>query len=394
MEFLKHILSPNNFMPHGYCYLWNPPLVWLHVVSDALIFLSYLSIPFTLIYFIRRRRDLSSYWVFGFFGLFIVACGFTHLMEIWTLWHASYWLSGAIKAVTAFVSVATAVILAQLVPIALALPSPAALSHEIAERELAQQKMRELNGDLERRAAELEAANKELEAFTYSVSHDLRAPLRHIDGFSKLLLEEHSPELSEEAREYLSFVRDGTREMNQLVDDLLNLTRVGRKELSLQVTGLNALVAEVMSALKAENAERAIEWKIESLPFVECDPSLMKQVFINLLSNAVKFTRLRQPAIIEVGSVRQGDNDVIFVRDNGVGFDMKHVGKLFGVFQRLHRQEDFEGTGIGLAIVQRIIRKHRGRVWAEAELNKGAAFYFTLGVPEESGPKIQAEGGA
>ena len=244
---------------------------------------------------------------------------------------------------------------------------------------------------VQERTAELAATNKELEAFTYSVSHDLRAPLRHMDGFSRLLLEEHSTELSEEAREYVSLIRDGASEMSQLVDDLLNLARVGRKELSLQVAGLDALVGEVVSALKAESAKRTIEWKIQPLPFVECDPSLIKLVFTNLLSNAVKYTRPREVAVIEVGSIQQNNQSVVFVRDNGVGFDMKHVGKLFGVFQRLHRQEDFEGTGIGLAIVQRIIHKHRGRVWAEAELNKGAAFYFALGVPEESGPKIQAE---
>jgi PAS domain S-box-containing protein len=268
------------------------------------------------------------------------------------------------------------------------------ITRDLTERKLAEDQIRMLNEGLQKRNNELDQLNKELESFTYSVSHDLRAPLRHIDGFTRILLEDHSAELSGEARDYFSLIRDGTREMSQLVDDLLNLARVGRKELALQVTDFSTLVEEVISVLKAESGERAIEWRIQPLPFVECDRSLMKHVFINLLSNAVKFTGPRQPAIIEVGSIRQGDNNVIFVRDNGVGFDMKHVGKLFGVFQRLHRQEDFEGTGIGLAIVQRIVHKHGGRVWAEAELNKGACFYFTLSVPEESGAKIQAEEGS
>ena len=246
---------------------------------------------------------------------------------------------------------------------------------------------------LQRRAAELQAVNAELEAFTYSVSHDLRAPLRHIDGFSKLLMDGHSSELTEEARDYVATIRESTKEMSQLVDDLLNLARIGRRELSLQVTGLKTLVEGVVSNLKAGNTSRAIDWKFQPLPFVECDPSLMKQVFINLLSNAVKFTRQRDLAVIEVGSFQQDNQSVIFVRDNGVGFDMKYVGKLFAVFQRLHRQEDFEGTGIGLAIVHRVIQKHGGRVWAEGELNKGAVFYFTLGTPTETDSKNSAAGG-
>jgi light-regulated signal transduction histidine kinase (bacteriophytochrome) len=164
---------------------------------------------------------------------------------------------------------------------------------------------------------------------------------------------------------------------------LLNLARVGRKQLAMEVTGLNSLAEEVMAGLKCANPDRLIEWKVETLPFVECDPALIKQVFVNLLSNAVKFTRLRKPAVIEVGVTHQDGARAVFVRDNGVGFSMKYANKLFGVFQRLHRSEDFEGTGVGLATVQRIIHKHGGRVWAEAELDKGATFYFTLGSPED-----------
>jgi light-regulated signal transduction histidine kinase (bacteriophytochrome) len=163
---------------------------------------------------------------------------------------------------------------------------------------------------------------------------------------------------------------------------LLNLTRVGRKELSMQLTGLSSLLEEAIRDLKPEMAGREIEWRIGELPFVECDPALVKQVFANLLSNALKFTRLRERAVIEVGETKQDGRAVIFVRDNGVGFSMKYVDKLFRVFQRLHRSEDFEGTGIGLATVQRIVHKHGGRVWAEGELNKGATFYFTLEAVE------------
>jgi light-regulated signal transduction histidine kinase (bacteriophytochrome) len=241
----------------------------------------------------------------------------------------------------------------------------------------------QLESRVRKRTGELQAANEELEAFSYSVSHDLRAPLRHIDGFSKLLVEEHQTELSPDAQEYVATIRDSVLQMEMLIDDLLNLGRVGRKQLSIEVTGLNSLVEEVKTELNRANPDRVIEWKVETLPFVECDPGLMKQVFVNLLSNAVKFTRPRKVAVIEVGAVGQDEHAIVHVRDNGVGFSMKYASKLFGVFQRLHRSEDFEGTGVGLATVQRIIRKHGGRVWAEAELDKGATFYFILGSPDD-----------
>jgi light-regulated signal transduction histidine kinase (bacteriophytochrome) len=194
------------------------------------------------------------------------------------------------------------------------------------------------------------------------------------------LTEEYGSSLAPEAQHHLQRIQEGTRRMGLLVDDLLNLGRVGRHEVRLQVTGLNSVVQEVVAELTPECEGRRVEWKIGGLPFVECDPALMKQVFQNLLSNAVKFTRPRSHAIIEVGQKDQDGTPVVFVRDNGVGFSMKYADKLFGVFQRLHRAEDFEGTGVGLATVQRIVQKHGGRLWAEADLDKGAAFYFTLGV--------------
>ena len=250
----------------------------------------------------------------------------------------------------------------------------------------ARTEVRALNAELEervrQRTTELEESNRDLESFTYSVAHDLRAPLRHADGFSKILLEEYGPRLDEAGRRYLERVRQGTQYMGRLVDDLLNLSRVGRQAPAAQITGLGTLVEEVRKELAAEQEGREVEWRIGDLPFVECDPGLMKQVLTNLLSNALKFTRPRPQAVIEVGQQAGEGAPVIFVRDNGVGFHMKYADKLFGIFQRLHRQEDFEGTGVGLATVQRILRKHGGRAWAEAELDRGATFYFTLGAAE------------
>ena len=259
----------------------------------------------------------------------------------------------------------------------------AKVSRDITDRKRAEEVER-LNADLEKRVtertSELAAANKELEAFAYSVAHDLRAPLRHIDGFSKLLAEHVGASLDEDGKHYLDSIRGSANNMGHMVDDLLNLSRVARKELTLQVTGMSSLVEEVLRDLQPETKDREIEWKIASLPFVECDPILVKQVFVNLLANAIKFTRTRAHAVIEVNQTDLDGQSVTYVRDNGVGFSMKYSDKLFGVFQRLHRQEDFEGTGVGLATVQRIIHKHGGRIWAEAELNIGATFYFTLGT--------------
>jgi PAS domain S-box-containing protein len=722
VEFLKRVFSSGDFMPHGYCYLWNAGLIWLHVLSDAIIFLAYMTIPVTLLYLARHRKDLPFNWMFACFGVFIVACGLTHAMEIWNLWHAAYWLAGAIKAVTAVASIGTAALLIRLAPLAIALPSvsdmrdaneetsrqaekiaaeeakfrgivesapdamvisdaqgrivlvnaeterlfrywrqdligqsvdvlvperfrkthPAHRSNytvqpktramgagielyglrrdgtefpveislspldtpggmlvssairdvteqrrtqqllrnanlelesrvaertanlesakkelekmvaqqeraeeevrqlnqdlenrvrirtselqaavqelalEMAERKRAeralqeqaaklrdsaallelahdaifvrdmsariiywnhgaeqlygwareeaagrishdllatkfpeslddtladllrdgkwegellhrrkdgtwiaaasrwslqrnekgkpvaileinnditarknaeeiarksQESVRQLNDDLMRRTAELETSNHELESFSYSVSHDLRAPLRHIDGFARILMEEHGAHLGPDAVRYVQKVIDGAAQMGRLVEDLLNLARVGRTGPKRRDVDLNDLLHHVVTDLSADLGSRKISWEIASLPVTNCDPGLMRIVLTNLLANALKFTRQCETSRIEVATCVVGGDESFFVRDNGVGFDPKYADKLFGVFQRLHRAEEFEGTGIGLATVHRIIRNHGGRIWADSHPGQGATFYFTLGYP-------------
>jgi|SRR5271170_3682615 len=259
---------------------------------------------------------------------------------------------------------------------------------DVTQRRAHEQEIRTLNDELEarviKRTVALQLANHELEAFTYSVSHDLRSPLRHISGFSRILVEDFAPSLPPEAQHYLQRIAQGAARMGKLVDELLNLARVGRQSLTIQPTELNSIVQGVLIMLEPEIIGRQVEWKIADLPFLECDPTLVRQVFQNLLHNALKYSRPRSPAVIEIGHTEKHGQPVIFVRDNGVGFSMKYADKLFGVFQRLHRTEEFEGTGVGLAIVQRIVHKHGGRVWAEAEIDRGATFYFTLGSSEHS----------
>jgi len=635
MVFSPALLASGSFMPHGYCYLWNMPLVWLHVVSDSLIALAYFVIPGILLWLVRKRRDLPFSWMFAVFGVFIVACGGTHLMEVWNLWHADYWFAGAVKAVTAVASVPSVFLLGRIVPEALHLPSfaqwaqaNASLQHEIRERRdveldlrvregkfrelaelldlthdaifvrnivgkivywnraaealygwrraeaegkiphellrtefpkplpeiendvfetgcwegelvhtcrdgrrvailsrwalrrdvdgkpeailetnrdvtqrkreenkfrnlletapdaivivdgngliqivnaqterlfgyargelvgnpiemliprrfrnghgdhrsayarsprarpmgvglelfglrkdgsefpveislgpldteadtlissairdvtdrhVANEKIRSLNTELEHRFAQLTIVNEELESFSYSVSHDLRAPLRHIDGFARIIKDEYSAGLSEDGRSYLDRVIKAANDMGRLVDDLLNLARIGRKSMVREKVNLGSVVRQAIAELAPEANGREIEWRIEPLPDIECDPGLTRLALVNLLSNAAKFTRTRKPAVIEVGTKPVNGIDAIFVRDNGVGFDPKYSDKLFGVFQRLHRQDEFEGTGVGLATVRRIVRRHGGEIWAESEPGHGTTFTFTLG---------------
>jgi len=654
MDFLRQVFGAGEFMPHGYCYIWNPGLVWLHVISDSLIALSYFTIPFTLLRFVRKRRDLPFSWMFVLFGAFIVACGATHVIEVWNLWHAQYWLAGGLKAVTAIASVATAILLVRLVPQALKLPNisewaraNAALESEIHERReleidlrisesrfreqaelldltydavmvrnlrdeitywnhgaeelygwraeeivgkvaqdvlqtvhpkaraeieaemhetgswegelthrrrdgsvvvvssrwvlrrddhanangvlesnrditakraaeetqwkwdeevrqseirfrllidavkdyaiisldanglvaswnsgaqrlkgysaeeiigqhverlylredvergklaeelrraaaeghvddegwrvrkdgsrfwaeivttalrgadgeligfvkidkdissrrAAEEQIHELNSQLTQRVDELGSVNRELEAFSYSVSHDLRAPLRHMDGFAHILKEEHSANMVPEAMRYLDRILEAATHMGLLIDDLLNLAQIGRRELKREKVQITSVVKQAIAELPVEAKERNIEWRIEPLAELSCDSGLLKLVFTNLLANAVKFTRKQAISVIEVGSRVADGVPTIFVRDNGVGFDPQYADKLFGVFQRLHRQEDFEGTGIGLATVQRIVRRHGGEIWAESQLNSGTTFFFTLGPLSQS----------
>jgi light-regulated signal transduction histidine kinase (bacteriophytochrome) len=253
------------------------------------------------------------------------------------------------------------------------------LQLEVTRRKHREEEVRKLNQELARHAAELEASNRELESFAYSVSHDLRAPLRHVVGYSELLQKQASASLDDKSRRYLQTILESAKRMANLIDDLLAFSRIGRAETKQTAVDLAQLVKEVVAEIGEEARGRDITWAIDALPVCYGDRSMLRLVVVNLVSNAVKFTRMRSRAEIEIGCVIENENEVeVFVRDNGAGFDMRYVDKLFGVFQRLHLPEQFEGTGIGLATVQRIIHRQGGKVRAEGAVDQGATFYFSL----------------
>ncbi|MEZ5428556.1 MAG: PAS domain-containing protein [Pyrinomonadaceae bacterium] len=517
-----NLFSAGNFMPHAVCYFWIPELVLLHLVSDSVIGLSYVAISASLIYLLYRvRRNIPFQMVFIAFGVFIIACGLTHFMEVWTTFYANYWLSGYVKMITAVASAATAIILPPLIPKAISMAEEARLSgqrkqdleernlkleSEMTERRRIEEELilkdawlneaqklsnvgswkwnleknqirwsdqlfrifgfepqsfepnleklesfihpddldkvkkvqrdlgfgkdvpendfrivrkdgkvriiqakrkiifdedgnpgkvigtmqdvtedvesfnliKRLNSDLRERTHQLELINQEMEAFSYSVSHDLRAPLRALDGFSQALLEDYGKSLDEQGKKYLSYLRQSSQKMGELIDDLLKLSRATRAQLKREEIDLSLLAKNVVRELRAIDGDREAEFVIADDLKVEGDEHLIRIVLENLFSNAWKFSSKNPRARIEFGKELQEGGEAFFLRDNGAGFNMDYEAKLFQPFQRLHDAKDFEGTGIGLALVQRIINRHGGKIWAVGQEGQGAVFYFTI----------------
>ncbi|MDM9384785.1 ATP-binding protein [Chlorogloeopsis sp. ULAP01] len=414
VEFINNFFFSGNFIPHGHCYLWKPELVGLHILSDAIITLSYYSIPLTLLYFVRKREDIPFKSIFLLFGAFIISCGTTHIMEVWTLWHPDYWLSGGIKAFTALISFYTALTLIPLVPQALALPSPEqleianqALQEEITERKRVEQELRQYKEHLEelvnQRTAELEktnerlqqeiiqhqlsqlkmgqllielkSANQELNDFAYVVSHDLKAPLRGINSLSEWLLADYADKLDTEGKELINLLIHRVKKLHNLIEAILQYSRVGRIKETIQQVNLNEIVTEIVELFQPLGN---IQIKIANqLPVAYCEKTRIEQVFQNLLSNAIKFMDKPQGKIV-IACIEENNEWKISVTDNGPGIEKQHFVRIFQMFQKLSDSKDLDSTGIGLALVKKIVEMYGGKVWVESEVGQGSTFFFTL----------------
>ncbi|MCT7952404.1 ATP-binding protein [Ancylothrix sp. C2] len=390
VELSHQLLGATPFMPHGHCYLWKTGLVGLHVASDSLIALAYYSIPVILICFVRQREDLPFPKVFWLFGAFIIACGTTHFMEVWTLWNPDYWLSGIIKAITAIVSLYTALELIPIIPQALALPSPAkleAINRELEKEILERQKIEEA---LKAYMEQLETSNRQLEEFAYVASHDLQEPLRKILTFGDRLKTKCDTTLNEQAGDYLERMQNAAKRMQILINDLLTLSRINTPTSGMKTVNLATIISEVKGDLEVRIEQLNAKLEIGELPTLEADPTQMRQLLQNLIDNALKFTPPGGKPHIKIYSHPYKNPDgnfseieeywQIFVQDNGIGFDEKYLEKIFIPFQRLHARSEYTGTGIGLAICRKIAERHNGTITAKSSPTEGSTFIITLPI--------------
>jgi signal transduction histidine kinase len=384
---LTSLFDSQGLAPHGFCLSWRADLFWSLAISDGLIAISYLSISGAIITFLMRRRDMYLRTVAVAFALFIFLCAASHSSDIVTLWAPDYGAQVAIKALTAAVSVITAAALWPLLPYALSLPSAAqmavvntALSHENQERKAVEASLRATE-------RELRAANNELDSFAYAVSHDLRAPLRAMNGFSQALAEDFADRLDDDGKSYLAEIGLATRHMGELIDGLLVLSRATRGELQRDQVDLSAMAERIRDDLAKSEPDRSVRWAIEPGISVWGDRRMIDIVMRNLLTNAWTYTGRTAQAAIRVFVQPTSSGQRVCVTDNGAGFDQRHAGKLFTPFQRLHRQDEFAGLGVGLSTVGRIIERHGGNITGDGVVGQGATFSFLLpepGADEES----------
>ncbi|MDB5969010.1 MAG: two-component sensor histidine kinase [Hydrocarboniphaga sp.] len=377
---MSDLIEVGGFLPHGVCYLQQTNLILLHVVSDALVALAYFMIPLTLVYVSRRiGRRLSFNWAIGLFAAFIILCGAGHVLDIVVVWKPLYWLQGWQRALTAAVSLATAFAIIPLIPRLLSMRTPEEL--ETANLRLREEiKLREgAEADLRRSLTEYKRAVQELEQFAYITSHDLQAPLRNVSGFSQLLMRRHRDKLGGDAVEFLDFIDKGVRQMQTLITDLLALSRVGRGDSSFTRAPLEATLKKTLVSLKPTLESRGASVQIDdSLPEIKADHGLLTQLFQNLIDNASKFHRPGVAPLIRVSAWPDGSHWHLVIKDNGIGVPADQLETIFAVFRRLHHADDYEGTGIGLAICRKIANHHGGEIWAESKVGEGTEFHIRL----------------
>ncbi|PWU22112.1 MAG: hypothetical protein C5B50_00240 [Verrucomicrobia bacterium] len=357
---LRSLMRADQFMPHASCYLRNPKIIMLHVSSDLLIGFAYLSISTTLAYLVYKAREhIPFHWMFLAFGLFIITCGFTHFMEVWTVWQAVYWLAGAVKAICAVASVATAIALYPLLPKVFALVAGVQLSEE--------------------RRLKLENANSELEGFAYSVAHDLRAPLRAMKGTATVLMEDHGPALDPEAQQHLARIADASQRMDRLICELLEYSRISRIVPELRSVDLESVLAEAQHALCADIEKNRAEIIIERpLPPAIANQTLLTQVLTNLVGNAVKFVAPGVQPRVRVFASKSDGVLRLSIEDNGIGIASAHRTKIFGLFQRLHSAAEYPGTGVGLALAEKAMSRMNGRLGFDSTPGQGSCFWIEL----------------
>lgn len=392
-------LSTHGFMPHGMCYLWEPSILWTHVVADAVIAFSYFSIPAVMMIFALRRPDLIYRPVAWLFVAFIVLCGTTHLFSIWTVWNPDYQIQGMIKAATAAVSLATAIVLWPLLPRALALPSAQQLSRtnmalheEIDRRDQAEAELMALTADLERRVTqrtrELERANAALRQFAATAAHDLQAPLRHITLFSQLLEQEEGGKLSDEGRSHLEKVRQGSERAQTLIRVLQEYAQLVNRLPEMKPVSLNQVLKQVRLSLDEEITASGAVIGTGNLPRVLGDEVLLTQLFQNLIGNSIKY-RGEEPPEVTISAGRKRDDGLvrISIADNGIGIEPRHADTIFEMMKRLHDGSRYPGMGVGLAFCRQIVESHGGEIWLDETHLKGARFCLTL---PSAGSKVLA----
>jgi signal transduction histidine kinase len=387
LDFLKRLFS-EDFMPHGHCYQWLPEVLWLNVASDLFIGLAYFSIPVALWVFASRRPDFEFRAVLLLFAAFILACGSTHLIDVYTTWHGTYRIEGVVKAITAAISVTTAIVLWPLIPKALAVPSPTQLAEaneelrtQMEQRQTIERQLRDLNAELEdrveQRTLELRRSNEDLEQFAYVASHDLQEPLRMVSSYTGLLERRLEGGLDEETERYFGYVTEGASRMRQLIDDLLAFSRAGsdgRTEMVPLDDAVDRALANLKGAL--EETEAVIE-RVE-LPELEGDPTAFTQIFQNLIGNALKYRRPETPPRIRISAERDLEDWILSIEDNGIGIPEEHRDRVFEVFTRLHARDRYPGSGMGLALCKRLVQRRGGEIRVEPSPEDGSVFVIRL----------------
>ncbi len=381
IHFFRHLFDTTGYVRRGECGGWTADLSWLQNVSDLLIWAAYIAIPLVLLFYARHQKKLPFRHLFWLFGLFIAACGTTHFMSYITTLYPAYRLEGVIKLITAIASWGTVVAIAAITPRALNMRMPEELEQEIREKGEIQRELALLNDSLVTRTKQLENANRELEGFNNMVAHDLRSPLRTIVTASQIALEDAPSDLDPETKYRLGRLCASAQRMASLVEDLLEFSRLGREEIHPTPVDLTALSLAVARDIQEEYA--LASFQIEPGMTVEGDPRLLRVALYNLMQNASKYARDGLQPVIEVGRIETSNGPAIRVADNGIGFDMAYIDRIFQPFERLHN-DDIPGTGIGLANVQRVIERHGGRLWALSRLGVGSEFFFTLQATDRS----------